>query len=214
MKLQNVIAALAALAPMVVVAEELFGGKYPYCTGCEAKYENEDGQWNYIDHTWCKVNEEKCNVSTCKPVDGYPCCSDPSTKVQYVDFDGEWGVENNNWCIRNPLPEFTDVKIKLNSWLDLMPGPGDPEAKKKAYFGFELGINKAEFKKKYEIKMVSINDENINIEELYYPDSRDYFRIDTTHYEEGTNTVKLIILNKETKQSYLKEIIQELSYAF
>lgn len=193
MKLQTVIFVLISLvAPMAVASEEMFGN-YPYCSGCEAKYENEDGQWNYIDHTWCKVNEEKCN--------------------------GEWSIENNDdndWSMYNSLPEFTDVSIELYSWLDLMPGMTIPGEKKEAYFVFNLGISKEEFQEKYEVKNITINDEEINLnkEFYYYPDDRDAFRIDTIHYERGVNEVKILIHNKETNQSYLKKISQELKYTY
>jgi len=74
-------------------------GDYPYCSGCESNYSDEDGEWYFIDNTWCKINEKKCNTKTCEPVNGYPCCENPSIDVSYVDNDGNWGVENNNWCI-------------------------------------------------------------------------------------------------------------------
>jgi len=32
------------------------------------------------------------------PAIGYPCCSDPNSKVYYHDDEGDWGVENKKWC--------------------------------------------------------------------------------------------------------------------
>lgn len=73
-------------------------GDYPYCSGWESSYTDEDGGWNIVNDNWCKVNDNKCN-NVCQPVNGYPCCENSSTKIEYVDDDGNWGVENDNWCI-------------------------------------------------------------------------------------------------------------------
>ncbi|ORX85431.1 hypothetical protein BCR32DRAFT_229746 [Anaeromyces robustus] len=34
----------------------------------------------------------------CFASSGYPCCTDPHTKVVYHDDEGDWGVENKEWC--------------------------------------------------------------------------------------------------------------------
>jgi len=78
---------------------EMFGD-YPYCSGCESIYTDEDGGWNLVNDNWCKVNDKKCSShQECQPVNGFPCCSNPSTEVYYVDDDAQWGVENNDWCV-------------------------------------------------------------------------------------------------------------------
>jgi len=218
MKLQTIITTLSVLiAPMAIVAQEMFG-EYPYCTGCKSNYKDVDGEWNYTNNTWCKVNEKKCQATTCEPVDGYPCCENPSRTVAYVDFDGEWGVENNNWCIRNPLPEFTDVKITMESWLDLMPkvytNEEDAKKEKEAKFIFFLGIDKADFFNTYEIKKIAINDIQISNDKIIIQPDQDLFLFNTVHYDMTLNTVKLIINNKKTKQNYLKEITVVLGKAY
>ena len=116
-------------------------------------------------------------------------------------------------------PEFTDISISLSSWLDLMPKiiePGEDEnAIDKAYFVFHLGIKSEEFREKYEVKSISINDEDIDLDkEFYYQEYSNSFRVDTIHYQRGINKVKIIILNKETNQKYIKQISQELDYAY
>jgi len=76
-------------------------GDYPCCSTCEASYVDNEGGWNVENNDWCKIDDKKCasTPSTCKPVNGYQCCSDPNGTVFYTDNDGKWGVENNNWCL-------------------------------------------------------------------------------------------------------------------
>ena len=117
------------------------------------------------------------------------------------------------------FPEFTDVSIELFSWLDLMPRiilPGeDPNAKKEAIFLFKLGISNEEFREKYEIKNISINGENIELDkEFYYQEEANAFRLETVHYERGLNDVEILIFNKEINQNYIKKISQELEYTY
>ena len=116
-------------------------------------------------------------------------------------------------------PEFNDISISLYSWLDLMPRiiePGeDQNDERKACFLFNLGIKSEEFREKYEVKSISINDEDIDLgKEFYYQDDSNAFRVDTIHYKRGINKVKIIILNKETNQKYIKQILQELDYTY
>ena len=65
-------------------------------------------------------------------------------------------------------PEFTDISISLYSWLDLMPRiiePGeDQNAIRKACFLFNLGLKSEEFREKFEVKSISINDEDIDLD--------------------------------------------------
>ena len=116
-------------------------------------------------------------------------------------------------------PEFNDISISLYSWLDLMPRiiepRENPNARRKAYFLFKLGIKSKEFREKYEVKSISINDEEIDLDkEFYYQDDSNAFRVNTIHYKRGINKVKIIILNKETYQKYIKQITQKLNYAY
>ncbi|OUM61438.1 Non-catalytic module family DOC2, partial [Piromyces sp. E2] len=44
---------------------------------------------------------------------GYSCCKDKNTKVQFTDESGDWGVEDNKWCGITDLqrcPSFGDYK--------------------------------------------------------------------------------------------------------
>ena len=207
MKFQTVFTAFVALAtPMAVVAEDLFGGKYPYCNDCEAKFENEDGLWNYIDHTWCKVNEEKCNsINTCEPVDDYPCCKDTSIPVIYIDDDGSWGIEDNNWCIISNSPKL-DLDLNVGAWLDLMPRPYVKDSDREAYF--YIGVNDYDvktFMKEYEITEIIVNGNQVSTKKIY-PDTHFGFRFDSIYYIRGEiNNIKFTIKNKETNQSFNEE---------
>jgi len=220
MKLQTVIIAISALVtPIAVIAqsEELFGGKYPYCNGCEAKYENEDGQWNYIDHTWCKVNEEKCNTaSTCEPVDGYPCCKDSSLPIVYTDDSGNWSIENNNWCIMASAPTLAtlDIEIEVGGWLDLMPGTNYSSEKEAYYYIRPAGIEVADFLEKYEVTSLTVNGNQVSTQKIY-PDRYLGFRFNSIYYDRTKdNNVKFTLKNKKTNQIYNVEydITLEITY--
>jgi len=213
MKLSTIITTLTALVtPMAVVAqsEEMFG-KYPYCTGCVTNYQDAKGEWYYTNNTWCKVNEEKCQAMTCKSVKGYPCCEKSTRKVDYVDFEGEWSVENKKWCLRNPLPEFTDVKMgEYESWVNTF---GYDEEIKMAIFDFYID-DKTSFLLNYEIMKISNNDVPITIDEisLHFDPYIDHIRIITSKYITSINVIKMIIRNKKTNEHYIKEFRGDLSY--
>jgi hypothetical protein len=205
MKLQTVFTGFAALAPMAVVAEELFGGKYPYCTGCESKYENEDGLWNYIDHTWCKVDEEKCNsIATCEPVDGYPCCKDSSIPVIYIDDDGNWGVENNDWCLISNASKL-DLDLDVGAWLDMMPGPNTSSFKDAFFYISVKKYDVKAFLEEYEITKIVVNGNQVSTSKIY-TDRYLGFRFESNYYvKDNLNNIKFTIKNKKTNQSYNEE---------
>lgn len=215
-----IVIVLATSLAFILQSEEKFG-EYSYCSECDSNYTDKEGNW-YYDHdnnNWCKVNENKCNTSDCKSVGGYPCCKNSSTDIIDIDQSGAWGAENNNnsWCLIKPLQPFTDVSINLRSWLDLMPKivtPGEKVGPKEAYFVFTLGIKASDFFEKYEFEYIMFNGQKIDKEKIYLQESQpNIFRVNSVYYDE-LNRVKFVIKNKETNQSYFKELTAELSKSF
>ncbi|ORX43047.1 hypothetical protein BCR36DRAFT_586839 [Piromyces finnis] len=118
----------------------------------------------------------------------------------------------------NEIEELKDFDIKLLSWLNSMPvvipGTNTISQRKLPIFILELqDISKETFLKNYEFESITINDIEINIDELNVKDYEDQFRFNPSIYE-SENEVKIIIRNKSTNQKYSKTLFSKLSIVY
>lgn len=73
----------------------------------------------FISQEFQPVSNPGTNISQettndCSPAiieQGYPCCSEQNTEVQYTDEYGDWGYENDDWC---GIRENRDSKPEIN----------------------------------------------------------------------------------------------------
>eukprot|EP00833_Pecoramyces_ruminatium_P002804 jgi/Orpsp1_1/1176836/evm.model.c7180000059206.1 len=222
MKLQIVVTAsvIAALASPIAINAltpeeyyEKYGVMVEYCDSCDFLEEGQQGDdqsglWHTAEDQWC-IPDEKCFQRECEPVDGYPCCEDPSAEIFDIDRSGTWGVENDGWCLIKSLQPFTEVHIYSNAHLERGPYYGRPRWG--ANFIFKIAdMSLDEFFEKYEIETILINGHNISVDDIYvdifYENYPDAFGICTKYYiENKINEEKFVIKNKETGISYTLE---------
>jgi len=179
---------------------EMFGD-YPYCSGCESNYTDEDGNWYYNsnDESWCKVNEDKCKI--CEPVNGYECCNSISTLVSNIDDNGVYGIENDKSCLISTLPSFklNNFGLSVVAIQDLMP---TTEPGSHIYISFEYRTDLSNFKEKYEIEFLWLNGKSINTKDIIYQPQVKEFRIKPEECLQY-NDIKMVIRDRETNQRYM-----------
>ncbi|OUM66931.1 hypothetical protein PIROE2DRAFT_5791 [Piromyces sp. E2] len=100
-----------------------------------------------------------------------------------------------------PSQKFEDFDISVFCCLNLMSGANP---KREAYFKFKIEMDKKEFLKKYEIDYILLNNKHISNEKLLFEYDPNGFRFYSIYFK-NQNKINMIIRNKETNQTYLKE---------